>query len=187
MIRANWCNLGLFLTGAMIGSLFAALGNTRCSLAQCYASGAIVWFWTALLSCGKFLLLLLLLANTQVGALLIPPLFGLQGMLLGIAFSASFLSTGIHGILSLALLFVFRLILVLPYGFVLGAWSVSRSLSPTESHPVSAVAVLTLVVLLVSALGECTLARHFSWIYFHSVGVSWHEDVFGCLSALPRN
>ena len=169
---ANLCNFLLFLTGTILGCLIAAVCPSRFSLGSCYlavSADSFSRYALAFSASGKFLLLLLLLSNMRSGPLLIPPLFGLEGLLLGNLFSTAYFSLGVQGIIALGILICFRLVLILPYGFLLGAWSVSRSLEPPESDHVLSVILLTLLLLAAATLLEGSLAWHLSQIYYYFV------------------
>ena len=172
---ANLCNFAMFLTGAVLGCFLSAVYPAGFSLGSCYVSASadpISRYVLAFSASGKFLLLLLLLSNLRSGPLLIPPLFGLEGLLLGNMFSAAYLVLGLRGIVSLGILTSFRLILILPYGFLLGAWSVSKSLEPSESDHALAIILLTFLLLSFAAILECSIAWHLSQLYyFFVVGV----------------
>ena len=175
LARANLCNFLMFLTGALLGCWFASLGDACLSFARFFSSGGSDPFsrmLPAMVFSGKFLLLLLLMSRMRSGALLIPLVFALEGMLLGNGFAAAFIFRGYQGIILLGILSLFRLCLILPFGFLMGAWAVSRSLDPSEHDSNGAVLILTLCILFVSAFLEGTVAFHLcSNYYYFQVGV----------------
>lgn len=153
--------LMLFVTGVALGCFLARWLGLRCYAVPEKAQSlepamARVLLWNA-----KFLLTAYLLAFSPGGRLLLPPLFGAEGMLLGALFGAAILSQGMSALPWLASLLLFRLILVVPYGFLLGFWSMRQSLGFGSRQDRSAfgVLVLTAVVLLAASLLECTVAR----------------------------
>ena len=87
--RANSLNLLIFLTGVILGCLLIYFGSTEGDLKldwiqePIYLSKNTELFWEVLLTDGKFLLLLYLLAFMRPGALLTPTLFGWEGILWG--------------------------------------------------------------------------------------------------------
>lgn len=178
-------NFLVFLTGALIGCLFvkffgirnAALAGSSSVLQAADGSNTLAASFPAvLLANGKLLALLYLFAFLRCGAALVPPLFGAEGAFLGAAFSSAVLSAGFHGAVRMALLLIFRLLLVLPYGFLLGEWSVSRSLSLSESRSGATEArfrilLLTLLVILLASFLECTVGNWLGGIYFLKFGV----------------
>ena len=83
---------------------------------------------------------------------------------------------GTRGLVLLALLFLFRLGILLPYGFLLGAWSVGQSLaygsaSAADRKTRMVVLLVTIAVLVIASFLECTLAQWLARIYFLKVGV----------------
>lgn len=167
--RANILNFFLFLTGATLGAVLTtagaeALGADAWPLAQQNPFGQI------LLADGRLLVLLWLLANMPVGAMLVPPLMGLEGVLYGGAFAFVTAHLGALGAGLLAVKWMFRLLLVLPYGFLLGAWSVGRSLRRTSAEG-GRVLLATAAVLLVAALLEYEVAGRLAAAYYLKFGV----------------
>lgn len=165
----------LFLTGLLLGCLFVRHFDLSASLLGTGAaenSGDAQRFWAVLLRNGKFLLVIYLLAFSRSGALLIPLIFALEGLMLGTAAGGVLTGQGALGLVGLGLLFLFRLTLVIPFGFLLGCWAVERSLSfGTRPRESGGILLTTLLVLLLSALLECTLARWLGGIYFLKFGV----------------
>lgn len=177
-------NFLLFLTGALLGCLcvkFLGIQNTALtgvSAANQAADGSgtlAASFPAVLLANGKLLVLLYLFAFLRCGAALIPPLFGAEGAFLGAAFASAILSAGVHGAVRMALLLIFRLLLILPYGFLLGEWAVSHSLSlsagGTRREACFRILLLTLLVLLLASFLECTLGSWLGGIYLLKFGV----------------
>jgi hypothetical protein len=81
---------------------------------------------------------------------------------------------GPSGALWLGVLLCFRLLLVLPYGFLLGSWAVERSLAFDASAPgirEGEILLLTLLVLAAAAVLECTVAHWLGGIYYLKFGV----------------
>lgn len=174
--RANALNFLLFVTGVLLGCLAVQFLGFESSIisdfSQPLAAGPAMY--AALLSNGKFLILLYLLAFLRCGAALVPPLFGAEGAFFG-AMAASVVSAaGPRGTVLLAILLMFRLFLVLPYGFLLGNWSILESLSfdgPNRSQHRFGVLLVTLAVLAAAAFLECTLARWLGGMYYLKFGV----------------
>lgn len=131
-------------------------------------------FLASLLGCGRFLVLLYLLAFIPGGAVLVPPLFGAEGAFLGATISAAALSLGMRGAVFFSILLLFRLILAVPYGFLLGSWSVGQSLHFPErsgrQRP-ALILLLTVGVILTAAFLECTVAHWLGGIYYLKFGV----------------
>lgn len=182
--NANILNFLMFLTGAVLGCLVVkCFGLESVLLAGnadpqefSWSSAVGASFPTTLLINGKFLILLFLFAFLRCGAALIPPLFGAEGAFLGAAFASVISAMGRRGALLLAILLIFRLTLVLPYGFLLGVWSVEHSLSFETLSDVRRqksvqICFLTLLVLVAASFLECTLARWLGGIYFLKFGV----------------
>lgn len=180
--RANSLNLLIFLTGVILGCLLIYFGSTEDDLKldwiqePIYLSKNTELFWEVLLTDGKFLLLLYLLAFMRPGALLTPTLFGWEGILWGTTAAAVAAEMGTRGLVLLALLFLFRLGILLPYGFLLGAWSVGQSLaygsaSAADRKTRMVVLLVTIAVLVIASFLECTLAQWLARIYFLKVGV----------------
>ena len=182
--RTSVLNLLLFFTGALMGCFFvkifgiqngALAGLSDASNAAEASSLPGTSFPAVLVANGKLLALLYLFAFLRCGAALIPPLFGAEGAFLGAAFASAILSAGFHGVVRLALLLIFRLLLVLPYGFLLGEWAVSHSLCLGDSgHRKGAgfqILLLTLLVLFLATFLECTLGSWLGGIYFLKFGV----------------
>ena len=131
-------------------------------------------FPSSLLGCGRFLILLYLLAFIPGGAVLVPPLFGAEGAFLGSTISAATLTLGIPGAVLFSILLLFRLLLVVPYGFLLGNWSVGQSLRFPErssGQRPALIFLLTAGVILTAAFLECTVAHWLGGIYYLRFGV----------------
>jgi hypothetical protein len=177
--KANILLFLLFITGAALGcllvwksglsgQLFDGLTNQQGleGLLSSY-DRASVFLWN-----GKFLLLIFLLSYVRWGAAMLPPLFGVEGLLLGGVASSIIPSMGLTGGICLCILLGLRLLLVLPYSFLLGGWAVEESLSFGElAGNRTAVLVLTLAVILVASFLECTLARWLGGMYYLKFGV----------------
>lgn len=172
-LRTNSLNFLLFVTGAVLGCLCSRFfGGTSLSEAETILAGGS--FSSSLLGCGRFLVLLYLLAFIPGGAALVPPLFGAEGAFLGGAISAAYLALGPKGAVLLSVLLLFRLLLVVPYGFLLGAWSVGQSLRfPERNAKQQPVQILFLTVCVVAAAAflECTVAHWLGGIYYLKFGV----------------
>ena len=172
-LRANSLNFLLFVTGAVFGCLFSRFfGGMSTSEPEAVLSGGS--FLSSLLGCGRFLSLLYLLAFIPGGAVLVPPLFGAEGAFLGGAISAAALALGVRGAVLFSVLLLFRLLLVVPYGFLLGSWSVGQSLRFPErsarQNP-ALILLLTVCVILAAAFLECTVAHWLGGIYYLKFGV----------------
>lgn len=181
--RINFLNFLMFLTGVILGCLSIKLLGTvfllhidplkHLDLVSLKAAAPSVF---TIFSNGKFLVLLYLLAFLRCGAALIPPLFGAEGAFLGAAFTSVISAMGSRGAVLLGILLIFRLFLVLPYGFLLGTWSVTTSLdfgrrSTAQRQSSAPIFLLTLAILLISTFLECTLARWLGGIYYLKFGV----------------
>jgi hypothetical protein len=158
----------MFFTGALVGCLAVPMAAGQLQLSILPAASGFLW---ALLANGKFLLVLFLLGQMPVGALLVPPVFGMEGLLLGGALAAGACAYGAQGVLVQSLFLLFRLVLVLPYGFLLGAWSVRRSLSYGTGQRCGPVFLATCLVIFLAALLEATAARWLGVAYFIKIGV----------------
>jgi hypothetical protein len=169
-LRTNVLDLLMFFTGAVLGCLTVPMASAAGQL-QINILPAASGFLGALLADGKFLLLLFLLGQTSVGAVLVPPVFALDGLLLGGALAAGACAYGIQGVLIQSLFLLFRLVLVLPYGFLLGAWSVELSLSYGVPRSRGSVLLATCLVVVVAALLEATVSRWLGVAYFMKIGV----------------
>lgn len=168
----------LFLTGNLLGgilvrhfdfsgSLFPGVVD-RADLSGYFGTG----FLQVLLAEGKFLLVLYLLSFQRWGAMLIPPVFGVEGIFFGMTTCSLVLGLGPKGLVVSFLLMLFRLVLILPYGFLLGGWSVERSLQfPSHSSNALGVLAVTLGVMLLGAVFESSLARWLGGMYYLKFGV----------------
>ncbi len=177
--HCNLLLLLLFLTGVLLGCLLVwrfQLGGVLFGEGQAQTlfldrqRFGSVFLWNA-----KFLLVIFLLSFSRLGALLIPPLFGVEGLLLGMLAGCITAEQGIVGAVCLGILLFFRLLLVLPYGFLLGAWAVEQSLrfdAGDSRGKTVGILLVTLVLLFLSAFLECTLARWLGGMYFVRFGVS---------------
>ena len=149
---SNLIHLTLFLTGLMLGCLVSR--STRLSVDLSIADDWLVRFCDYSLIYGKFLLLIYLLSFMRYGAIGVPPLFGLEGIMIGCKITSAFCFGGVHDLLAVLVLNVFHIVLILPYGFVLGAWTVDRCFDYTvkqySKNPM--VLMVTLCVIVVSAL-----------------------------------
>ena len=165
--------LMLFLTGVALGCVLAQWLGLRCYITaeedKSFDAALIrVLLWNA-----KFLLASYLLAFSPGGTLLLPLLFGAEGALLGALFGAVLSAQGAAMLPCLVAMLLFRLVLVVPYGFLLGLWCMRQSLgfgserSRIAAH--SGVLVLTGAVLLAASLLECTVAKDAA--YFLRFGV----------------
>ena len=178
--HANILNFLLFFTGAVLGCLLVRFFGIKSILhpEDSWDISAVTApsFYAVLLANGKFLILLYLLAFLRCGAALVPPLFGAEGAFLGAAFASVVSAMGYHGAVLLTILLVFRLVLVLTYGFLLGSWSVKHSLSfgaVSDAQRQNRILILlfTLAVLVIASFLECTLVRWLGGIYYLKFGV----------------
>lgn len=176
--RCTQLHLLLFLSGIVFAALFVR-----------YFAGVACYFFgirdqtdisamlsrsfpSALLSCGKFLLIIFLLSFQRWGALIVPCLFFMEGFFLGGILSAVPRLLGSDGYMLGFLLMLFRMLFVIPYSFLLGHWAVERSLSfPRHSANHFGVLIITLLVILFSAFLSCTLGRYLGGIYYLKFGV----------------
>ena len=175
VIRITLLNLLLFLTGALLGCLIIYLGCVSCVFHESMFSNELSNFLEVCLANGKFLILLYLFAFMRHGAMLVPTVFGLEGILMGATAFAFAGAGGYSGIFLLAIMLIFRLILILPYSFLLGTWSVRQSLAfecaTTDKQIRITVLLLTLFVVIVASFLECTVAQWLVRIYYLKVGV----------------
>lgn len=129
-------------------------------------------FPSALLSCGKFLLMIFLLSFQRWGALIIPCLFFTEGFFLGGILSSVVMLLGSEGYMLGLLLMLFRIIFVIPYSFLLGQWAVEQSLSfPRHSVNPLGVLMITLLVILLAGFLACTVGGFLGGIYYLNFGV----------------
>lgn len=153
--------LAMFLTGVVLGCGLARLLGLQGIVPtekQAFRPMLVrVLLWNA-----KFLFIAYLLAFSPGGMLLLPTLFGLEGAMLGALFCTVLSNQGMSVLPYLVLRMLFRLILVVPYGFLLGCWSMRQSLGFGSRQDRSAfgVGLATAVVLLASSLLECTVAQN---------------------------
>ncbi len=153
--------LMLFLTGVVLGCVLTQWLGLQCYVTfaeeQSLQSEIIrVLLWNA-----KFLLAAYLFAFLPSGTLLLPLLFGAEGALLGALFGAVLSAQGVAMLPCLVTLLLFRLVLALPYGFLLGRWSMRQSLGFGNEQDRSTFGVLslTIVVLLAASLLEGIVAK----------------------------
>ena len=167
-------NFLLFLAGAILGCLLVRLWGLSAGFSSSFFQNTMFSGYTSVaLGSFRFLMLLFLLAFMSVGALLIPVLFGLEGAIIGGTIALSAGAMGFHGGIALILTMLPRLILIIPFGFLLGAWAVRQSLSfgqPRRSSSLGIFAAL-MVVVLVSAFLQVTLGYHLGGTYYLSFGV----------------
>lgn len=172
-LRTNSLNFLLFVTGTAFGCLCSRFfGTASGSEVQTILAGGS--FLSSLLGCGRFLILLYLFAFIPGGAVLVPPLFGAEGAFLGGAISAAAMAMGAKGAVLFSVLLLFRLVLVVPYGFLLGAWSVGKCLRfPDRNAARQPVQILcmTACVIAAAAFLECTVAHWLGGIYYLKFGV----------------
>ena len=167
-------NLILFLSGALAGCILLRFWGLSFALSPSFYQESLRSGWSdVFLSVVQFLLLLYLAAYLPHGALFVPLFFGVQGAFLGITVGLVSGSMGIHGTISLILAFFFRLILVFPFGFILGTWAIRRSLrfGTVNKGQGLIILILLLTVSVGSAFLELSIARHFSSMYYLSFGV----------------
>lgn len=167
-------NLILFISGTMVGCILLRFWGLSCALSPSFYQETLRTGWPdVFLSTVQFLLLLYLAAYLPLGALFVPLIFGVQGAFLGITMGLISGSMGIHGTVSLILAFLFRLILVFPFGFILGSWSIRRSLQFGNVNREQGLIILLLLltVSVGSSFLELSIARHFSSLYYLTFGV----------------
>lgn len=168
----------MFLTGVLLGGVlvrYFGLGSSvfsgivdKSQLKSFFG----VDFFTAVVAEAKFLLLLYLLSFQSWGAMLVPPVFGIEGICYGMTVCSLMIALGGKGAVVAFLLMIFRLVLILPYGFLLGVWAVERSLSfPENRGRPMAILVMTCAVMLLSAFLESSLARWLGGMYYLKFGV----------------
>ena len=167
--------LSMFLTGLVLGCLLAGLLGIRLELlpmcgTQLPGAAQVLLL---LRRNAKLLLLLFLLAFTRWGAMLIPVVLGMEGALLGMTFGGVFALSGKSGLLLLSLLQLPRLLLVVPYGFLLGSWAWRQSLEfgMETRRDVGGVLLITVLAVLLAAALECTLSRFGCAAYSLKFGV----------------
>ena len=177
--RCNAQMLLLFLTGIILGCVFVRYfdisGVVFSNILNQDGLSGFLWadFLETVLSMSKFLLLLYLLSFQRWGAMMVPPVFGVEGICLGISVCSLVSASGRGGIFLAVLLLMFRLILILPFGFLLGGWSVEQSLRfPNVDIPACIkILAVTLTVICIAAFLECSLARWLGGIYYLKFGV----------------
>lgn len=176
MSEARCCGLllMLFLTGLALGcGLVQRLGLAIRLLPGYAVLGCdLSQMRLVLLLHAKFLLVIYLLAFCPRGALLLPPLFGAEGVLLGMVLGAAGAGGGVKAVIGVCLLLLFRLVLVLPYGFLLGRWAMGQSLSFGQFRDRDALGVLLLTAawILGAAVLECSLGRWLLAVYYLRFG-----------------
>lgn len=170
----------LFLTGILLGVLlvrhFALLGAVFSGVQDAEDLEAFINrdFAEVFLSTGKLLLLLYLLGFQRWGAAMVPPVFGVEGLYFGGTVYSVISFMGSRGAVMSILLMLFRLVLILPYSFVLGGWAVEQSLRfslPEDRSARFGVLVITLGVMLLASFLECTLGRWLGGMYYLTFGV----------------
>ncbi len=166
----------MFLTGIVLGCAATQLLGLRIRLpAEAGAQYGLLdsGFLIVLLRNAKFLLCVFLLAFSPAGPLLLPPLFGMEGMLLGACAGAVFAAQGANGLGVLGCRLLFRLLLVVPYGFLLGDWALRHGLRfPSgEGRYAGGVLAVTAVLLLGATVLECTLSHLLGAAYYLRFGV----------------
>ena len=176
--RCSQLHLLLFLSGIVFAALFVRYFDSFATAffgirSQTDISDMLSRsFLSAVLSHGKFLLVMYLLSTHQWGGFIIPCLFFMEGFFLGGILSSVSVFVGSGGYVMGLLLVLFRVLLVIPYSFLLGHWAVERSLSfPEQSKNTLGVLVFTLFVIGFSAFLACTLGRFFGGIYYLKFGV----------------
>lgn len=181
--RANVLNLLMFLTGIALGGAAVCfcdfdelIGMGSSGNTAVFFAGGLSRFHDVFLANGKLLILLYLFAHMRCGALLVPPVFGLEGIFLGGVVAAAAVELGYRGIVLAAIILGFRFFVVLPYAFLLGTWSVEQSLDfgvafVSDRQPRIAVLLVTLLVLTAASFGECSVAHWLARLYYLKVGV----------------
>lgn len=171
----------MFLTGCVLGCGLCILAGIRGTLfpgvsgsAASFREFALRPDPVVLASCIRLCVPVFLLGFTRWGAALIPAWFGIEGFLLSGAVCAFAMGNGLHGLCAAGILLSFRLLLLLPYSFLLGSWAVDRSLrfdwAPGLGNAFM-IGVITVAAAVVTALLECSLGRWLSCMYFLSFGV----------------
>ena len=166
----------MFLTGIVLGCAATQLLGLRIRLPSENGSQQGLLggdFMTVLLRNAKFLLCVFLLAFSPAGPLLLPPLFGMEGLLLGACAGAVFAAQGAAGLGALGCRMLFRLLLVVPYGFLLGDWALRHGLRfPSgEGRYAGGVLAVTAALLLGATVLECTLSHLLGAAYYLRFGV----------------
>lgn len=177
--RSTALNLLLFLTGILLGALLVRHFDLFAEVFPGVQNHEDLKrflnrdFPQIFLSGGKFLLMIYLLGFQRWGAMMVPPVFGIEGLYFGGTMSGMISVMGLRGMILAILLMLFRLLLVLPYGFLLGGWAVNQSLGFSGDSPGNRIAVLliTLLVMTLSAFLECTLGRWLGGMYYLTFGV----------------
>ncbi|MDD6024421.1 MAG: hypothetical protein PUC06_09345 [Oscillospiraceae bacterium] len=161
---------GLCILTGIRGVLFPGVTDTQMS------------FWefalrpdpVVLAACIRLCVPVFLLGLTRWGAALIPAWFGIEGLLLSGAVCAFTAGNGLCGLFAAGILLSFRLLILLPYSFLLGSWAVDRSLrfdwAPGLGNAVM-IGIITVFAAVGTALLECSLGRWLSCLYFLSYGV----------------
>lgn len=120
----------------------------------------------------KFLLLIFLFAFLRYGAYLIPLQFSVEGVYYGISLCGCLSGSGYTGLLFLLSTVLFRLTVVLPYGFLLGRWGLRRSLRfETAEGGTCAILFFTLIVICAASFAEFTAGRCLGRMLFLKFGV----------------
>lgn len=176
--RSTTLNLLLFMTGILLGALLVRHFDIFAGVFSGVQNQTDLKrflnrdFAQIFLSCGKFLLLIYLLGFQRWGAMLVPPVFGVEGLYFGGTVSCLIALMGLRGMVMAVLLMLFRFLLVLPYGFLLGGWAVEQSLGFSESVGNRfAVLLITLLVMTLAAFLECSLGRWLGGMYYLTFGV----------------
>lgn len=174
-VRRRCFLLALFLTGLVLGCVLARVLGVKLELLP-QSGKSLPDRRQVLLSLSrnaKFLILLFLLGFTRCGAMLIPVILGAEGALLGLLCGGAFSLCGKSGLLALILLLLPRLLLVVPYGFLLGSWSWRQSLEfgGENRRDVGGVLLITILAVLLASVLECTLSRFGCAAYSLKFGV----------------
>lgn len=173
-IRIILRNLLLFLAGALMGCLLLRIWDLSAALSPSFFQESLESGWKDVFpGCFRFLLLLFLLSYLPAGALLVPMAFGIEGALLGMSIGLISASMGIHGAVALILSMIFRLILLLPFSFLLGSWAVRQSLrfGHSERGKGFKILIALFVVAVVSTVLELIIGRQLGSFYYLSFGV----------------
>lgn len=172
-IRIILRNLILFLAGALIGCLLLRFWELSAALSPSFFQESLESGWKDVFpGCSRFLLLLFLLSYLPAGALLVPMAFGIEGALLGMSIGLISASMGIHGALALILAMIFRLVLVFPFSFLLGSWSIRQSLRFGRVNRGQGIKILIALfaVAAISTVLELTVGRQLGSLYYLSFG-----------------
>ncbi len=170
----------MFLTGTLLGAVFARHFSMFAVVFSGVQDGQSLQallgrdMADVFVSCGKLLLLIFLLSFQRWGAFGIPAVFGIEGFCFGGTVAGLISFMGPRGAVLAVLLLLFRLLLVIPYSFLLGVWAIEQSLSfdlPGDGRKKAGVFFCTLALMLLASFLECTLGRWLGGMYYLTFGV----------------